>query len=83
MTYAGARGETERQMAETMHYTLPQDQLHPTFNWLDLELASRGEGAKGKDGKSFQLTVANATWGHKDYEFAPEYLDLLAMHYGD
>ena len=29
MTYAGARGETERQMADTLHFALPQDALHP------------------------------------------------------
>ncbi|NQU96885.1 MAG: serpin family protein, partial [Chloroflexi bacterium] len=48
MTYAGARGETERQMAGTLRFTLDQDRLHPAFNALDLELALRGEGAKGK-----------------------------------
>jgi hypothetical protein len=35
MTYAGARGATEEQMAGTLHYTLPQDRLHPSFNALD------------------------------------------------
>jgi len=48
MTYAGARGETEQQMADALSFTLPQNQLHPAFNALALELASRGEGAKGK-----------------------------------
>jgi serpin B len=82
MTYAGARGETEQQMADTLHFTLSQDRLHPTFNWLDLELSSRGKGAKGKDGESFQLNVANTTWGQEGYEFLPEYLDTLAVNYG-
>jgi serpin B len=82
MTYAGARGETEQEMADTLHFTLPQDQLHPAFNWLDLELASRGEGAKGKDGDGFQLHIANTTWGQEDYAFLPEYLDALAINYG-
>ena len=49
MTYAGARGETGQQMADTLHFILPQDRLHTAFNGLDLELASRGEGAEGKD----------------------------------
>jgi serpin B len=82
MTYAGARGETEQQMADTLHYTLPQDQLHPAFNWLDLELESRGTGAKGKDGEPFQLYITNATWGPDGYEFLPEYLDTLVINYG-
>ena len=63
MTYAGARGETERQMADTLHFTLPQDRLHPAFNALDLELAGRGEGAEGKDGEGFRLNIVNAIWG--------------------
>src|SRR5690606_3471265 len=37
MTYAGAHGETESQMAQTLHF-LPQEQLHPSFNQLDLNL---------------------------------------------
>ncbi len=82
MTYAGARGETEQQMADTLHYTLPQDRLHPAFDWLDLELASRGEGARGKDDHGFRLNIVNTTWGQKDYQFLPEYLDTLALNYG-
>jgi len=82
MTYAGARGETEQQIADTLHYTLPQDRLHPAFNWLDLELASRGEGAEGKDDGGFRLNIANTTWGQEDYAFLPEYLDTLALNYG-
>ena len=27
MTYGGARGETERQMADTLHYLLPHEQI--------------------------------------------------------
>jgi serpin B len=82
MTYAGAHGETERQMADTQHYTLHQDQLHPAFNWLDLELAGRGESAQGKDDKGFQLNIANTLWGQKEYAFLPKFLDTLAMNYG-
>jgi serpin B len=81
MTYAGARNETEQQMADTMHFTLPQDQLHPSFNWLDLELAKRGEGAQGKDSEPFRLNIVNAIWGQKDYEFLDEFLDTLAENY--
>jgi len=57
MAYAGARGETEQQMADTLCFTLSQDRLHPAFNSLDIELASRGEGAKGKDEEGFRLNL--------------------------
>jgi serpin B len=82
MTYAGARGETEQQMADTLHFTLPQDRLHPAFNSLDIELASRGEGAKGKDEEGFRLNIVNAIWGQKSYKFLSEFLDVLAENYG-
>jgi len=82
MTYAGARGETAQQMADTLQFILEQERLHPAFNWLDAELAKRGEGAEGKDGKGFRLNIVNAIWGQKDYEFLSDFLDVLAENYG-
>lgn len=82
MTYAGARGETEQQMADTLHFILSQDHLHPAFNSLDIELSQRGEGAQGKDGEGFRLNIVNAIWGQKDYEFLITFLDTLAENYG-
>jgi len=82
MTYAGARGESEQQMADTLDFILPQDRLHPAFNSLDIELSQRGEGAQGKDGEGFRLNIVNAIWGQKDYEFLTTFLDALAENYG-
>ena len=82
MTYAGARGETERQMAEALHF-LPQDLHHAAFNALDLELASRGEIEEGEsEGNAFKLSIANAVWGQSDHEFLQPFLDTLAESYG-
>ena len=82
MTYAGARGETEGQMADTLYFTLPQDRLHSAFNTLDADLASRGEEEEGEGGERFTLNIANAVWGQHDYEFLEPFLDVLATHYG-
>ena len=82
MTYAGARGETAQQMADTLRFLLEPASLHPAFNWLDAELAKRGQGAQGKDGEGFRLNIVNAIWGQKDYEFLPDFLDVLAENYG-
>lgn len=82
MTYAGARGDTEQQMADTLHFILSQARLHPAFNALDLELASRGEGAEGTDEKGFRLNIVNETWGQEDYKFMDQFLDVLAENYG-
>ena len=87
MTFAGAGGETERQMADTLHYRLPQSNLHPAFNSLDRALASRGKDPRGtpKEGEAKQyirLNIANAVWGQHGYEFLPDFLDVLAENYG-
>jgi serpin B len=82
MTYAGAHGTTESQMAETLHFTLDQDDLHPAFNRLDLELNGRGEIGPPYEGEGFELSVVHATWGQRGYTFLRSYLDVLAVHYG-
>jgi serpin B len=82
MTYAGARGETEQEMADTLRFLLAQDDLHRAFNALDIELASRGEGAQGRDDQGFRLNIVNAIWGQRDYPFLDEFLDTLAENYG-
>jgi serpin B len=82
MTYAGARGETEQQMADTLHFTLPQNRLHPAFNSLDLELARRGEGDEDQGEEGFKLHIVNSIWGQTGYSFRPEFLDVLAKDYG-
>ncbi len=70
-------------MADTLRFTLPQDDLHPTFNALDQDLAGRSDlvGAT-EESEGFQLNIANALWGQEGYHFLPEYLDLLAANYG-
>jgi serpin B len=82
MLHAGARGETERQLAAALRFGLPQSRLHPVFNKLDLELQSRGENSEAADGDAFRLNVVNATWGQQGYRFLTPYLDTLSMNYG-
>jgi len=82
MTYAGARGETETQMAKALHFDLPQAQLHPAFNALDLALAQLGQGAAGKDGKGFRLNISNALWSQSGESLAAPFLDTLGQNYG-
>jgi serpin B len=82
MTYTGARGETESQMAATLRFTLPQGSLHPAFNALSLELDKRAQTVvPDQAAGAFRLRIANALWGQKDYAFLPEFLDSLAENY--
>lgn len=80
MTYAGARGETESQMAQTLHF-LPQNKLHAALNALDLELAQRG-ATGSHDATPLQLNIANAVWAEQTFPFLQSYLDVLAENYG-
>ncbi|WP_435360049.1 serpin family protein [Haloarchaeobius sp. DFWS5] len=78
MVWAGARGETETQIAETLHYLGDQSDLHTTFNRLDLAL----EPPEDAEDDAFRLDLVNALWGQESYPFSDDYLDTLAVNYG-
>jgi serpin B len=82
MTYAGARGQTEEQMARALHFDLPQESLHSAFALLAGELASRGDSAAGTDGQGFRLNVANALWLQEGFDLLSAYLALVEGAYG-
>jgi len=81
MTYAGARGETESQMMETLHFTQGQGATHPSFNMLGAELAQRGE-AGSKDGQPMQLNIVNSIWAERAFTFDKQFLNLVSTSYG-
>jgi len=76
MTYAGARSNTEKQMAEILHFTLDQKQLHSAFACLEAQLNTLQE----KEG--IELNVANSLWAQKEYILLEEFLDLIKKYYG-
>lgn len=83
MTYAGAEGKTAQEMAAVLHFLLEQDRLHPAFNALDQYLQGLEDQEIPEDmGDVFQLNIANAIWGQKDYHFESDFLDTLAANYG-
>ncbi len=74
MTYAGAKSETEKQMAQTLCLP-PIEQFHKSFGEIIKQL-----NASCKKG-GYELVVANALWGQKDYKFLPEFLTLVKTNY--
>lgn len=76
MTYAGARTETEAEMAAALHFGLPQERLHPAFAGLEERLA--GPGAEG----GLALRTANGLWLERSFPFLEPYLGLVKAHYG-
>ncbi|MCG6941550.1 MAG: serpin family protein [Thiohalocapsa sp.] len=81
MTYAGARGETETQMAEALHFTLPQAELNPAFAALDAAIRTPPADANVPEEERLILNIANALWGQEGFPFRQDYVDLLDRYY--
>lgn len=77
MAFAGARGQTEAEMSETLHYP---DEPHPAFNAFDRSLDAVPDSA-GED-EQLTLSIANRMWGHAGFPFKEDFLDTLSEHYG-
>ena len=89
MAHAGARNQTESQMAEVLHFPvsanknadpsskllLERQQFAKEFGKIINDLNERGQ--KG----AYTLTVANALWGQKGYGFLEEFLELIESSY--
>jgi len=76
MTYAGARGETARQMAGVLHFGLPDGRLHAAMRGLmgDVREAAEAEGC--------ELSIANALWGQAGYDFRAGFMNTCRDDYG-
>jgi serpin B len=97
MTYAGARGRTETEMADVLHFPTAAGKIEPEPNHDPIkstrQILSRRRfhsafgniikdlNARGEKG-SYELTVANALWGQKGYGFLKAFLELINAHYG-
>jgi serpin B len=75
MTWAGARGDTEKEMATALGFTLGQDRLHPAFASLAAEL----ERAREESG--VKLHTANALWPQQGFELAKPFLETVRTNY--
>ncbi len=78
MTYAGAKGTTEQQMAKTLQFPTENgnERFHKEFGAIIRQLNAAGE--KG----GYELAVANALWGQNGSKFLPEFLTLVRENYG-
>ncbi len=74
MTCAGARGQTARQMEQTLHFDQSQTDPHALSGRLDTALKS----AQGSN----ELNIANSLWPQEKYPFRVEFLNLLRKDYG-
>jgi len=75
MTCVGARNQPEREMAGTLHFSLPATNLHTAFGVLTTRINQIQRWRR------LTLTTANSLWGQQDYPFAPPFLDLIRTDY--
>ena len=76
MTYGGARSETQKQMADVLHFTLPRQNLYSAFGALQKQLVQKDKSC------GYRLLLANALWGQQGEPFLKEFLDLTEYYYG-
>jgi serpin B len=75
MTYAGARGQTEQEIAKTMHFRLPQQDLHPTFRTLGASIQSAHHAG-------IEVALANSLWCQQNQPLNDAFITLLQREYG-
>ncbi len=75
MTCAGARGTTEKQMADTLHFMPDGQMLHPSFSSLQSQLKQEQE--KGQ----IELSIANALWVESGFSLLKNFTDLTGRYY--
>ena len=76
MTWAGARGSTESEMARTLLFTMPQDSVHAAMHALRTRLEDAA--ASGR----YELAIANRLWGRQGQDFLAPFLETTRVSYG-
>lgn len=81
MTYGGAKGVTEKQIAETMYF-LPQAEFHEGMREISNSLKSRNENIDSYNKeRAFRLNIANAIWARLGIMLVPEFEQLMIDNY--
>lgn len=75
MVYAGARSNTEKEMAKVLYFTYPQKGFHSA----EKDLITKLSRINGESGSEFQ--IANAIWPDKGLNISDEYIKLLKENY--
>ncbi len=77
MTYGGARGQTAKDMAKVLRYSLDDADVHSAFAGLLKEVNDNGDDKAG-----CRLTAANALWGQQGYGFLADFIKRTNDNYG-
>ena len=75
MTWAGARGETEKQMREVLHFGDDKRQVHESFQELQSQLLEISKHA------GTELNIANSLWAQEGHPFRRQFLQIAKTNY--
>jgi serpin B len=75
VTYAGARGNTAKEMADVLMFPEEQSSFNPGYKAFTDSIL-----LKSKE-KGTELRIANALWVQDDYKLRPDFLDLAGSCY--
>lgn len=74
MTYAGAEGETKREMAKVLHTKSPEQSFHAScVKALQILNTSKSQ--------DYQLRLANRVWVQMSYPILPKYREIIQKQY--
>lgn len=75
MTCTGARGPTEQEMTNTLHFGLPPEKLSAAFKGLTSRLTGLQRWNR------ITLSCANSLWAQKNYPFAESFVENLRENF--
>lgn len=77
MVYAGASGETEKQMKQALGFTLDQSDLHSAFASLNKSLTTFTSDISSE----LNLKIANSLWLERGLNLLPEFSTIISKQY--
>ncbi len=89
MTTAGARNQTQRELAEVLHLPWTTHRAHAAFAWLHQQLVSGSAPtnqaavpASPIQNWDYDLRIANRLFGQQGYRFEMRFLEVTRDYYG-
>ena len=76
MTYAGAKGETAKEMAKVLHFDMEDEQVHAAFSKLQSYLNSL------QNNQDIELAIANSLWIQSGYPILDSFFKIVTEMYG-
>jgi len=75
MTYAGARGKTEKEMSAVMHFPANSADFYNKYNEVLKNISTLNDGGK------LNIYTVNSVWAQKNFKFRDEFLEIIKNNF--